>query len=278
MMGKKKTRMLQHGLVYLSALILCGFSLIPILWGLSTSVKPEFLLYKPEWIPSQVTFQHYADILKNPLMAAYFKNSSVIALGSTFFSLVIGIMAAYGFSRFKFRGRETLLWSILFFQIFPRVVILIPFYITLKNLNILGSYAGLILVYLIVILPVSVWLLKGFIDKIPHEIEEAAVIDGCSTFSMLWRIVIPMIFPAIAAVAMYSFVLAWNEFLFALVFSSGNETRPLAVGLAFFIDEQGVRWGDLMAASILMSIPAILVFSAAQKLLMKGLSEGAVKG
>jgi ABC-type glycerol-3-phosphate transport system permease component len=118
------------------------------------------------------------------------------------------------------------------------------------------------LVYLIVVLPISVWLLKGFIDKIPYEMEEAAVIDGCSIFALLWRIVIPMTFPAIAAVAMYSFILAWNEFLFELVFSSA-ESRPVSVGLAFFIDEVGVRWGQLMAASILMSIPAIPCAKAA---------------
>jgi ABC-type glycerol-3-phosphate transport system permease component len=210
-------------------------------------------------------------------MMRYFLNSSVIAIGSTVFSLIIGIMAAYGFSRFKFPGRNTLLWSILFTQIFPRVVIIIPFYITLRNLHLLGTYTGLILVYLIVVLPISVWLLKGFIDKIPYEMEEAAVIDGCSIFALLWRIVIPMTFPAIAAVAMYSFILAWNEFLFALVFSSAD-SRPVSVGLAFFIDEVGIQWGQLMAASILMSIPAIVIFSLAQRLIVRGLSEGAVKG
>ncbi|MCR8633037.1 carbohydrate ABC transporter permease [Paenibacillus radicis (ex Xue et al. 2023)] len=274
-----RVRFLQHGLVYISALILCSFCLIPILWGISTSLKPDNMVYAqpPQWIPDPIDFSQYASILKNKMMMRYFLNSSIIAIGSTVFSLVIGIMAAYGFSRFKFPGRNTLLWSILFTQIFPRVVIIIPFYVTLRNLNLLGTYTGLILVYLIVVLPISVWLLKGFIDKIPYEMEEAAVIDGCSIFALLWRIVIPMTFPAIAAVAMYSFILAWNEFLFALIFSSA-ETRPVSVGLAFFIDEQGVRWGQLMAASILMSIPAIIIFSLAQKLLVRGLSEGAVKG
>jgi len=278
-MKKRTRRAVRHTVVYLSAFLLCSFSLFPILWGLSTSLKPEHQLYvqPPKWIPDPVTLEHYMDVFKNKMMLNYFYNSAFIAVASTVFSLMIGILAAYGFSRFKFPGRNTLLWSILFTQIFPRVVIIIPFYVTLKNLHLLGTYAGLILVYLIVVLPVSVWLLKGFIDKIPYEIEEAAIIDGCSIFSLLWRIVIPMTFPAIGAVAMYAFILSWNEFLFALVFSSA-ETRPLPIGLAFFIDEVGVQWGQLMSASILMSIPAVVVFSLSQKLLVRGLSEGGVKG
>lgn len=266
-------------MLFISALILCSFSLFPILWGLSTSLKPENKLYAqpPQWIPNPITFVHYDKVIHNKVMMNYFYNSMVIAVCSTIFALIVGVMAAYGFSRFKFPGRNTLLWSILFTQIFPRVVIIIPFYVTLKNLNLLGTYTGLIMVYLVVVLPISVWLLKGFIDKIPYEIEEAAIIDGCSIFSLLWRIVIPMTFPAIGAVAMYSFILSWNEFLFALVFSS-TDTRTVPVGLAFFIDEVGVQWGQLMSASIMMSVPAILVFSFAQKLLVRGLSEGGVKG
>jgi ABC-type glycerol-3-phosphate transport system permease component len=270
---------MDQGMLYLSSLILCGFSVIPILWGISTSLKPENKLYvqPPQWIPNPVTFVHYAAVFKNKVMMNYFYNSTIIAVCTTMLSVIVGIMAAYGFSRFKFPGRDTLLWSIMFTQIFPRVVIIIPFYVTLRNLNLLGTYTGMIMVYLVVVLPISVWLLKGFIDKIPYEIEEAAVIDGCSIFSLLWRIIIPMTFPAIGAVTMYSFILSWNEFLFALVFST-NDTRPVPVGLAFFIDEVGVQWGQLMSASIMMSVPAIVVFSLAQKLLIRGLSEGGVKG
>lgn len=272
------TRFVEHGAVYISALILCSFSLIPVLWGLVTSLKPENMVYvqPPRWIPNPIDFSHYTGILESK-MTRYFLNSSVIAAGATLFSLIIGVMAAYGFSRFKFPGRNLLLWSIVFSKLFPRVVIIVPFYITLRNLQLLGTYRGLILVYLIVILPVAVWLLKGFVDNLPREVEEAAVIDGCSVFSLLWRIVIPITLPAIAAVAMYSFILAWNEFLFALVFSSAG-TRPISVGLAFFIDESGVRWGDLMANSIVMSLPAIIIFSLGQKYLVQGLSDGAVKG
>jgi ABC-type glycerol-3-phosphate transport system permease component len=126
--------------------------------------------------------------------------------------------------------------------------------------------------------PVAIWLIKGFFDNIPKEIEEAAIIDGCSIPQLLWYVIIPISKPALVAVAMYSFIIAWNEFLFALVFTSGLSRRPLSVALAFFIDDVGIQWGELMAASVIMSIPAVLVFTFSQKLLVRGLSDGAVKG
>jgi ABC-type glycerol-3-phosphate transport system permease component len=167
---------------------------------------------------------------------------------------------------------------VLLTKLFPRVVVIVPFFVTLRNLQLMNTYQGLILVYLMVTFPVAVWLLKGFFDKIPVEIEEAAIVDGCSLPRLLWNVVLPMSRPALVAVAMYTFILAWNEFLFALVFTNGLEHRPLSVALAFFIDENGIRWGELMAASIVMSLPAIIVFSFSQKLLVRGLGEGALKG
>jgi ABC-type glycerol-3-phosphate transport system permease component len=211
-------------------------------------------------------------------MLRYFLNTTIVASACTTLTLVIGVLAAYGFSRYKFPGKGVLLWSILFTKLLPRVTIIVPLYIILRNLQLLNTYAGLVLVYLMVTLPISVWLLKGYFDNIPYEIEEAATVDGCSPMGLLLRIVVPMSLPALAAVGMYAFLLAWNEFLFALVMTNNASVRPISVGLAFFIDEMGVNWGQLMAASILMSIPAIIIFSAAQRLLITGLSEGAVKG
>ncbi len=129
-----------------------------------------------------------------------------------------------------------------------------------------------------VVMPISVWLLKGFFDNVPHEIEEAAIVDGCGPLGLLVRIILPISTPAIMAVGMYAFILAWNEFLFALLVSTDKTTRTISVGLAFYIDEAGIHWGPLMAASILMSIPAIVVFTLSQKLLVRGLAEGSIKG
>jgi ABC-type glycerol-3-phosphate transport system permease component len=270
----------EHVLVYGLGLVFVAFSVIPLLWGVSTSLKTASDLYTfpPRWIPDPVTFEHFTAVFKNQEIIRGFLNTMIIAAATTAIALVVGVLGGYGFSRFRFPGRDTLLWSVLFTQLFPRVVVIVPFFITLRNLNLMNTLPGLVLVYLMVVFPVSIWLVKGFFDKIPIEIEEAAVVDGCTIPRLLWLIVLPMSRPALVAVAMYSFVLAWNEFLFALVFTQGLDRRPLSVALAFFIDENGIRWGDLMAASLLMSIPAVLLFTFSQRLLVRGLAEGAVKG
>jgi ABC-type glycerol-3-phosphate transport system permease component len=279
-MDNKLQKLAKNGLLYLSAGVLSLFSLIPILWTLSTSLKTHQAVYAlpPLWIPNPLTFKNYLEVLSNSTILRYFLNTAIIATGSTAIALAIGIFAAYGFSRFPFPGNRILLWSILFTRILPRVAIIVPFFITLKNLSLLNTYPGLILVYLMVVMPLAVWLLKGFFDNVPYEIEEAAIMDGCSPLGVLFRIVLPLSAPAIAAVGMYAFILAWNEFLFALIMTNDASTRPISVGLAFFIDEAGISWGPLMAASMLMSIPAIAVFTLFQTQLVKGLSEGAVKG
>ena len=156
--------------------------------------------------------------------------------------------------------------------------LLVPFYITLSNLKMINTYQGLILVYLIVGMPITIWLLKGYVDALPYEVEEAAAIDGCGPLQILFRVVIPQLAPAIASIAMFAFILAWNEFMFPLLIAKDTTTRPLSVGLAFYIDEVGIQWGPMMAASILMSLPAVAVFPFAQTYIVKGLSEGAVKG
>ena len=256
------------------------FSVLPLLWGVSTALKNpgEVYAFPPRWIPDTITFANFVAVAGNTDLHRAFLNTLVIATITTILSVTIGTVAGYGFSRFRFPGRDTLLYSILLAKLFPRVVVIVPFFVTLRNLQLINSYQGLVLTYLMVAFPVSVWLLKGFFDKIPREIEEAAIVDGCDLPRLLFYVIVPMARPALVAVAMFTFILSWNEFLFALVFTNGLEKRPLSVALAFFIDENGVRWGELMAASILMSLPAILVFTLAQRMLVRGLSDGAVKG
>jgi ABC-type glycerol-3-phosphate transport system permease component len=267
-------------LVWGSGLIFAAFSMGPVLWGVSTAFKPtaDQYQYPPQWIPRTITLEHFVSVLHNQVILRGFVNTLAISVATTAIALVVGILGAYGFSRYRFPGRNTLLVSVLFTQLFPRVVVIVPFFITLRDLKLINTIPGLVLVYLMVVFPVSIWMIKGFFDNIPREIEEAAIVDGASIPRMLFQIVLPMARPALVAVGMYCFILAWNEFLFALVFTSGDKVQPLSVALAFFIDDTGIHWGDLMAASLLMSIPAIIVFSLAQKLLVRGLSEGAVKG
>jgi ABC-type glycerol-3-phosphate transport system permease component len=270
----------KYTLVYGLGLFFVLFSTLPLLWGISTALKipSEVYAFPPTWIPKTLTFDNFLLVIQNQSLIRAFFNTLIIASGTTLVSLVVGVLGGYGFARYQFPGRNMLLWSVLFTKLFPRVVVIVPFFVTLRNLQMMNTYQGLILVYLMVTFPVAIWLLKGFFDKIPVEIEEAAVIDGCNLPQLLWHVIIPMSRPALVAVAMYSFILAWNEFLFALVFTNGLERRPLSIALAFFIDENGIRWGELMAASVVMSLPAVIVFTFAQKLLVRGLSDGAVKG
>ena len=260
--------------------IICTFSLFPVLWCLSTSLKTESEMYRlpPSWIPEIVTLKHYKEILGRSDMMHYFVNTVILSTGTTLITMVVSVLAAYGFSRYKFTGSRCLIWTILFARVLPRVSVIIPYYIILKEMKLLNTYQGLMLVYLTICLPVAVWMLKGYFDNLPVEVEEAAVVDGCSPFGVLVKIVIPMCKPILATVAMNAFILSWNEFLFALTMTDGKAMRPIAVGLAFFIDEMGVHWGELMAASMLMSVPAVIFFSLAQNQMVRGLSAGAVKG
>jgi ABC-type glycerol-3-phosphate transport system permease component len=279
-MSRRTRRVWQYILVYGAGILFMAFSVAPILWGLSTALKPTQDQYQspPRWIPNPITLEHFIAVFNNQAIIRGFFNTLIISVSTTVIALVVGILGAYGFSRYRFPGRGTLLVSVLFTQLFPRVVVIVPFFITLRNLNLINTLPGLVLVYLMVVFPISIYMIKGFFDRIPREIEEAAIVDGCSIPRLLWQIILPISRPALVAVAMYAFILAWNEFLFALVFTSGVQNQPLSVALAFFIDDTGIHWGDLMAASLLMSIPAILVFTFSQKLLVRGLSEGAVKG
>jgi ABC-type glycerol-3-phosphate transport system permease component len=270
----------RYVLVYGLGMFFVLFSILPLLWGVTTALKvpSEIYAFPPTWIPKTFTFDNFIAVFHNKSLIRAFFNTLLIASATTVVALIVGMLGGYGFSRYRIPGRNTLLWSVLLTKLFPRVVVIVPFFVTLRNLQFMNTYQGLILVYLMVTFPVAIWLLKGFFDKIPKEIEEAAIVDGCSLPQLLWLVVLPMARPALIAVAMYSFILAWNEFLFALVFTNGLERRPLSVALAFFIDENGIQWGQLMAASIIMSLPAILVFTFAQRMLVRGLSDGAVKG
>lgn len=267
-------------LIYILAILVVLFSVVPFLWTVSTSLKTEVEVYSahPTIFPHPLTFKNYIAVFQDGNMMRSFGNTIKIAAISTVISTVVSVLSAYGFSRYRFPGNKTLLTSILFTRLLPRVTLLVPFYVTLSRMKLINTYTGLTLLYLVVGIPTTIWLMKGFIDALPYEVEEAAVVDGCNPLQVLTKVVVPMVKPAIATVAMFSFILSWNEFLFPLLMAKDTSIRPIAVSLAFYIDESGIQWGPLMAASVIMSVPAIIFFSAAQKYLVAGLSEGAVKG
>jgi ABC-type glycerol-3-phosphate transport system permease component len=254
--------------IYLPVLLLVAVSVFPFLWMLISSIKPLRELYTvpPTWIPDA------------PTLANYFLNSIIISFGATALALILAIFASYGFARFEFRGKKLYQGFILVGQLLPTAAIIVPLYIVLNWLNLINTYLGLILVYLILTLPLSVWMLIGYFKSIPVELEEAAIIDGASRLGVLFRITVPLSLPGIVAVVVYAFVTTWNEFIFALCFATDSTVKTLPIGLSEFSTEFNTDWGAVMAASVLMTLPIALVFLGMQRLFVGGLTSGATKG
>ena len=202
------------------------------------------------------------------------RNSLIVAIGTTLVGLLLAIPAGYAFSRYDFAGRKGSMFVFMLVQMFPGVIILVPYFLVMKTLGLLNSSIGLIIVYSVTALPLCVWMLKGFFDSVPRALEEAALLDGCTQVEVFFRIVLPLSLPAVAITALFSFITAWNEFLLALVFNTSNDAYTLPVGLASMIPATGQQWGDFAAASIIVSIPVVVMFIFFQRALIQGMSAG----
>lgn len=279
-------------IVYGLVLLLAVFSACPLAWMFSTSIKPRTDIFKvpPQWIPANPTFEHYQKIffptdelaLTTTTETArqfgrYFFNSTLISVASSVLAVVVAAPAAYAFSRFNFPGKDLAYFGILVRNMFPLLVFLVPLFILWTTLGIRNTYFGLVLAYLTFSLPLSIWLLKGFYDSIPPELERAARVDGCSRFGAFWRIILPLTTPGLAATAIYSFIQAWNEYPFALHLTDSSTMRTLPVGLTYFFTENTADWPGLMAAAFFISIPVVVVFLVLQRYFVSAITAGAVK-
>jgi multiple sugar transport system permease protein len=266
------------------AVVLVGFAAVPIVWMLSTSLKGQFaaLQQPPEWIPSNATLNNYAALLSpgsaiGPQFLHYFLNSMIVSTTTTLLGVLIAVPAAYAFSRFRFPGRDFLFFAVLVRNMFPVVVFLIPLFILMRTLHLVNTHASLIITYMTFGLPLSIWLLKGFYDNIPEELEHAARVDGASRFKAFWLIIVPLSSPGIIATAIYAFIGAWNEYVYALTFLNSESLLTLPVGLQHFFTEFATNWPGLMAAAFIMSVPVVLMFLVLQKQFVRALTEGAIK-
>jgi multiple sugar transport system permease protein len=260
------------------------FTLLPMTWMLITSLKTQFAAaqYPPEWIPRNPTLEEYWRLLSpaSPTgreFLLYMWNSLWVSTATTVLGVAVAVPAAYAFSRFRFPGRNMLFFAVLIRNMFPAVVFLMPLFILMRWLGLVDTHASLILTYLTFGLPLSIWLLKGFYDNIPVELEQAARIDGASRFKAFLLIVMPLSSPGIIATAIYSFILAWNEYVYALTFLNEKSRLTLPIGLQRFFTEFSTNWPGLMAASFMMSVPVVALFLVLQKYFVRALTEGAVK-
>ncbi|WP_172125450.1 MULTISPECIES: carbohydrate ABC transporter permease [unclassified Devosia] len=278
--AKLKRTGLPVPLIIIGSLLLVFVCLFPFWWMGLSSIKTLRELYTipPIWWPSMPTLENYRKVLFESNIPRYFLNSVVVSVGSTGLALILAIFASYGFARFNFRGKPVLQSFVLVGQLLPTAAIIVPLFITLRVLGLVNTYWGLILVYMILTLPLSVWMLTSYFKAIPVELEEAAIIDGASRIGCLFRITLPLSVPGLVSVLVYAFVTTWNEFIFALCFATDSSVKTLPIGLAEFSTEFNTDWGAVMAASVVMTLPIAILFLSMQRLFVGGMTAGATKG
>lgn len=263
--------------------VLTGFVLLPVYVMISSSLKPlEDVSGAFHWLPGELTIRPYIDIWRTVPLARYFTNSLIVAGSATVCSVLIAVFAAYAVSRYRFRGKRVFTVAVLSTQMFPGILFLLPLFLIYVNIGnstgvaLYGSRGGLILTYLTFSLPFSIWMLTGYFASVPRELDEAAHVDGCGPLGALFRVVVPAALPGIVAVAVYAFMTAWGEVLFASVMTN-DTTRTLSVGLQGYATQNDVYWNQVMAASLVVSVPVVAGFLLLQRYLVAGLTAGAVK-
>jgi multiple sugar transport system permease protein len=263
--------------------LLTAFALLPVYVMASSSLKPlQDISDSFRWIPDRLTVSPYVDMWRTVPLGRYFVNSLIVSGAATGLSVLVAIFAAYAVSRFRFRGRRLFTFTVLSTQMFPGILFLLPLFLIFVNIGnatgiaLYGSRGGLILTYLTFSLPFSIWMLVGYFDSIPRGLDEAALVDGCGPVGALFRIVVPASLPGIVAVAIYAFMTAWSEVLFASVMTNDG-TRTLAVGLRGYATQNDIYWNQVMAASLVVSVPVVAGFLLLQRYLVAGLVAGAVK-
>jgi multiple sugar transport system permease protein len=256
------------------------FALFPIGWTFLTSLKPseDIITATLQYIPQRITFENYANIWNRSNFPTLITNSAITTTFTLIICITLGSLAAYGFSRYRFRGRNSLLLFYLVIRMFPVVLLIIPLFIVMRNLRLLDTQIGLALAYTTFLLPLCVWMMKGFFDAIPPELEDAARVDGCTRLGALVQIVLPLARSGLVATAIFIGIASWNEYLFALMLTTSQRSRTWPVGLQLMIGEFQLEWGTFSAGGIISIIPVIIFFAVIQQSLIRGITAGAMKG
>ncbi len=256
------------------------FALFPLYWLVKIAITPDALIFSEgtRMFPSAATFENFSTVLFQTDFLAYFRNSLIVSLGTAFVTTLIAAGAGYAFSRFVFAGKRIIIAVMLITQMFPLLMIIAPIYKIVADLGLLNSLTSLIIVYTAFNIPFATFLMQSFFDGIPTDLEDAALMDGCSRFQALRLVVFPLTLPGLGATLGFVFTAAWSELLFALMLISKNDAMTFPVGLLTFVSKFSVDWGQMMAAGVLALIPSCLFFIFIQRYLVQGLTSGAVKG
>ncbi|MBI2572101.1 MAG: sugar ABC transporter permease [Candidatus Schekmanbacteria bacterium] len=267
----------QNILAHVGLTLTTAATLYPVLWvaKIAFGSTEDF---SGGLLPTHLNLGNFRHVLAELPFATWLYNSAIISAATTFLSVFLATTAAYAFSRFRFPGRQAGMMAFLVTQMFPGVLTMIPIYIIMDTLGLLNRLLGLVLVYSTTAIPFCVWMLKGYFDTIPIELEESARIDGASRFMIFRRIMLPLAMPAVAVTALFCFMTAWNEFILAATFMNQESSYTLPVGLQMMVGQFSSEWGNFAAGALLVSFPVVALFFALQKYLVSGLTAGAVKG
>jgi N,N'-diacetylchitobiose transport system permease protein len=276
----RRRRRRKHTAAHVIVIALCVIWAFPIYWMINTSFKSRenITATTPQFFPVPISFTNYIDALTKPGFVSSLVNSIGVALAVVIVSIVLGFLASAALSRFVFRGRQAILIAILAVQMIPGAALLIPLFLAFKNLGLLNSYFGLGLAYVSTVLPFSIWVLRGFFQNVPMEIEEQARVDGAGTVRVLWSIYFPLVLPGLISTSVFAFIAAWNDYITAYVMLKDQSLYTLPVWLVSFSTNAGTDYGGLIAASVLFSLPVVIFFMIVQRNLVTGMSAGAVKG
>lgn len=275
-----KQKFLKKAVIYLVIAVALVIFLFPVYWMVISAFRNNNgLMQRPlDFKPTIDTLQNMIAVLSSDKYVRYIMNSLIVSVGTMLSCVVLSLLAGYALSRYKFPLRKTIMSTLLSVQMFPTVAILITLYTFFVQFGLTNTYTGLILACLCVSLPLSVWMMKSFYDTIPVSLDEAAKIDGCSRLGILFRVIMPMMKPGIYAVAIYSFLMAWDDFVFSKVLINVNDKKTLTVGIAeSFLGEFSHNYAGMMALAVIAALPIVLVFIAFQRFLVSGMTAGAVK-
>ncbi|MBT5833908.1 MAG: carbohydrate ABC transporter permease [Deltaproteobacteria bacterium] len=266
-------------ITYLGLAIGLVYACFPVLWMLFSSLKSntEIFSLPPELFPKEFTLKAYHSIFSSPMKVRFFLNSYLVATVVTFLTLFVAILAGYSFSRHSFKLKKPLNLFIISTQTVPPISLLIPYFGIVVSFRMYDTYFALIFTYMVFTLPYAILLMTGYFNTLPKELDEAVIIDGGSSFTALWRVLVPVSIPGIVATGVYTFLLSWNEFLFALTLTKSTEMRTVPIGIQLLMGQHSYEWNEMMAMSILGSFPILIMYMVAQRYFLEGLTAGSVK-